>query len=1267
MPGKVLFFLCGFLAVFSLVSAPCIWLKNPTETNFNAVHNWSTANSGRATALIPDQPLPEKPFFEYRFECREPGIYRIWGRTFDPAWSSVGRWRIDDGPWREWKPGESVDREVFQNNFPLDWCLWGEAELAAGPHTIRYEATGRRPHGDYYYFVQDALLLSADPAFRPAGKFSPAETAAELLRQIEKNAALTETAAGQEQRNREAAALAQAAEHDHEALVKLQRLASTLEKAAAAATPDDGSKVLLSLRIENVRLEGTKLHFTMVTNRPFAGRMMGAFMRDEVLYAVVPFEADGAGRSSEQVLELPSGLPSGTIKFYAFPLETPFGYGTPGAFTTVAEGEVNQPMSWGLYRSRTGICHFWYVTEQNVLMWNGEPYIPFGGMINTRLSWAAKSGEPEEDGFLNGGRQMLQGRIEQLKSYGIRDVYFNGFFPHANPNVLREVVELVEREKMFYGLHLSNVPDGGDPGFLREMDRSVPLKAGTRSHKLDIVNDFLPGTRPENPAVIPLPCRVVYAVVDAAGEAREAGVAEFGADGTVKVEFKAPSREGDQLIYLPEVPISGGDPAGCLGSLDEYLRKVKMVYGSLPLGDHLRFFIDPMNNEMHARPNCTPSGGAFQARRAAFLARRYGSPAELNRICGAKDGGVPDFPTAARLIPVAGNNRSSCWIDPENGRIYRFADENNQTLRDLKEVRGEVCREVIDQVIAVLKGIADVPVLLKHNTWFSDWFVNPREKGGSDGTGMESYCYGDSLAYHNSAVVYGEAMQSRRTQWCPVTESSAAAFEGQKPYCGYLDRFQMIDDIDQLMMLGAKGFYHFGMMFDPDGGLFFTTEITRDPRQLEWLATHAKLYRDAGAKLLSYRPEYHGWYPGYLREGEAVGRTARLYDMDGNYMATSAQIRMAPDGRWILPAIVPGAPFRKLLAAEPLMTALQKEEMRSRDAERLRDKKLDGFTAHGIGVIAPEPGNPDLLQEFRRRALGYETFQTEDLNGIRLPDGRLLVWVCVERDSADVALPPGAKATNLKGESLPIENDRLLLKREPYSLSRENLPPHFPNGYFNPDNGQPETAYLTGVTMEELQKRNAPAFHRWLPAAVTPAQVRVFREAEAFRSTSFPQPSLVGYSRYSGGRAIGVNSHWGAPEGRNYEALYDFELDQPLNGARFYLRKQVSPSMELEILVDGRSVGRIAAEAPATDRLHLSPWNAGLGKDNLEVGYVTLPLEKLSAGKHTLCIRALGRSPGYRLDTKLMGGEAEKNTGVLSGELGGMRALQLDSWVIAGE
>ena len=182
--------LASLLLVFELVAATTIWQSQPSKTNFNATHNWNTASEGKAIALNPNKTLPEQPFFEYSFACPATGKYQVWGRSFDPKWSSPGRWRIDDGEWKEWKPGDRVDREVYQRNFPLDWCLWGEANLTAGTHTLRFEATGKRARGDYYYFVQDALLITDDPEYRPAGHSAPAKQDATQIAPAEQNVEL---------------------------------------------------------------------------------------------------------------------------------------------------------------------------------------------------------------------------------------------------------------------------------------------------------------------------------------------------------------------------------------------------------------------------------------------------------------------------------------------------------------------------------------------------------------------------------------------------------------------------------------------------------------------------------------------------------------------------------------------------------------------------------------------------------------------------------------------------------------------------------------------------------------------------------------------------------------------------------------------------------------------------------------------------------------------------------------------------------------------
>jgi len=106
--------------------------------------------------------------------------------------------------------------------------------------------------------------------------------------------------------------------------------------------------------------------------------------------------------------------------------------------------------------------------------------------------------------------------------------------------------------------------------------------------------------------------------------------------------------------------------------------------------------------------------------------------------------------------------------------------------------------------------------------------------------------------------------------------------------------------------------------------------------------------------------------------------------------------------------------------------------------------------------------------------------------------------------------------------------------------------------------------------------------------------------------------------------------------------------------------------MAVTVFLDGKKVAELPAEEKVSDSLHLNPWSAGLAKNNMVVGWVKADMGSVSMGTHTLTIRAEGKSPSYKIDTKLMGGDAEKNTGVV-GRGQGMRALQLDAFMITSK
>lgn len=108
--------------------------------------------------------------------------------------------------------------------------------------------------------------------------------------------------------------------------------------------------------------------------------------------------------------------------------------------------------------------------------------------------------------------------------------------------------------------------------------------------------------------------------------------------------------------------------------------------------------------------------------------------------------------------------------------------------------------------------------------------------------------------------------------------------------------------------------------------------------------------------------------------------------------------------------------------------------------------------------------------------------------------------------------------------------------------------------------------------------------------------------------------------------------------------------------------KMDTPSLFLQVLVDGRPQGESSAQQAAQNRVHLTPWNAGFSKNNLTVGWVRIELPGLSAGKHTLLLRAQGTSAQFEQDAALIGADAQQMKKDLTRE--SLRVIQLDCWMI---
>ena len=1259
-------------------AASYIWLEKPQQTNFNINVRWPILSGKHAMGLMPDQgkqPFPEAtPFVQYRFTIpRQAGPYTLWMRTFDPKGSSPARWRIDEQDWQDWQPGPPVDREVFRNNFPMSWHPIATLDLPAGEHTITLQALGNRLHGTYPYFVIDAVFLCKGD-FQPAGSLSPQQRMDQATKQLQdKLVGLSQIQATSWQQQADQL-VKQANASDLSAMSQLDELSKKLDTYLRVQAQLNADINFLHGTVNQVDFADGTLKVQTQWNRPWQGEAWIGLAHQGALYQAWVVSSQTTDRKQAWDVPVTRALPGMGMQVLVVPMTQPTSVFARGEWQvphTLPINNTDKPMSWGLFKDMTHIIHPWHVNQTGTMIWDGKPYMPIGGMMNLRSTWQTRAGDPDDAGIALIGNHLAEERFKLLKQYGLDDVFFNGSFIHANPNVMQQLINLAEKYDVNYGLHIGSTPKVTARGYHAMAQHIAEVTAGNdvelsclleKSRKLSL---DMPDTAQAIWFAIDKDNQICgQGELDMQFQAKTSKASKARDQLVGKIAFDQLPKSAAKVRFLPLIPITRDDPAGYVDHFEPYLQHLRDTYGSLTYGPHFRMWVDPLHNEMHAKPNSIPVSQTYARGFVQYLFEQYGSLEQLSKAWQGIDP-VNSWEAVGRILPLHSDGKTLWAMDYQTRKIYRFTDAGSSLLHDVKRYRGNVCRDFIAQASEALKSIADVPVVLKHNVHFSDWFVNDDLAKGPDGMGYEAYCYGDSLAYHNSLVVYAEVIQSKRTQWALVTETAPAAYDGQKPYVGYRDRLQLHEDFDQMTMYGAKGIFTFGFSFDPPSR-FQVTELIRDPRQLRWMAEYDKLYQSRAEALMAYQPEVYGWYPADLRHRQIIGQDSPRFAMDAMYLGVDSQIRMAPDGRWIVPALTADAPWKKLIVAKPLLPTVQQAQLPSgSNVVVLTDQTLDPLTAQGIGIIDPVPHNKPLV-DFRQKVLGYQTFQTDTFNGMVEGDGSLVVWLATECSTGQLVLPDSANVTRGDGQAVDITNDaqgRSVKLSEPDRPKlTDNPPAYLRYGYRYDDDGDITTLRITGIGVDALVKLNKPAWTRWLPKDMTPQQIRYLRQAETTDKTTFNQPFLLGFSDASDNMMLGINTH-DCPQVGYWFADYAFELDKPLAEATWHLRRMTRPSLDLEIFIDGNPVAKLPADSPATDEIIFSPWNAGLGVNNLKLGWQKASLGKLTAGKHVLTIRALGQGIDGQTDDQQLLGQAE----YVPFDRKGMQATQLDCWLITGE
>lgn len=635
-----------------------------------------------------------------------------------------------------------------------------------------------------------------------------------------------------------------------------------------------------------------------------------------------------AGRSAKLgpfETTLPADLPGGNYEWHAGVYQEPQ---TAQGRLTVQAADGNDErviINTGTFTDKHGVPHRWHVNEAHTLFWDGEPFIPVGGML-----------------IPDGNFDTFKSQIDLLISFGVRDVYWNvgnslqvpRTWESKNDDQIRlfqRCIDYMDEAGMRYGMQCSGLqakgnswqlmggpngditiaPDGSvkltNPGSdlwlkdgrlhtaCRHLSDAVCLISEratgkvVRHHKLEVVHDDRPG---ESDKPRPDEHRMTRVAIN-----------DLPA-GDYVVHFNLAWRHdgwNDNMFFWSE-------------ETERYYKAIRDLYSQVRMGSGFRFFVDVFWNENNFNHGLVPSAASFRTAYARYLESRYGTIAKLRKAWAVdEETVVPDFAFAAHLLPVRSvrdQRTDTDWdylVHVESGDLVRCLRSTSQHRYDLVESVGLQVRDFHNEIADVFKQLHDVPVIFKFFSGIDWWHINDAGvPSGFDGVGMESYGVGEPILTFMGIPPLSSCAQATKTMWLLVTEIGEGNHQDQA-----LERNKLFGLTSRLgtayptwvslMGGGAKGLYHYYMLASPGVDNIWSDAMVRDPRQLEWLGTLREIVEHAPG-LVDYRPTVYYRFPAIFHpnSGLTFSDPYRDYHNSDTLWFVDPPGKL-PNGAWMLP------------------------------------------------------------------------------------------------------------------------------------------------------------------------------------------------------------------------------------------------------------------------------------------------------------------------------------------------------------------------------
>lgn len=462
----------------------------------------------------------------------------------------------------------------------------------------------------------------------------------------------------------------------------------------------------------------------------------------------------------------------------------------------------------GTYIDKSGSQHAWNINDAHTLVWDGEAYIPVGGVF------VAKSLVPQAT---DADFKADCTAIDSLKANGITDLILKAPVPitSSDPAMLQKIVDYLGTYGFTYGIEIDDGPKDALQGYLISPNRyrvEGPSSVTTISCNWPNVDSAL------------------FAVVNKFDNTVKTTGGAFLKDGKLTINLPDALGSSDILIVYPHMTyktIAEGGTGDLWNGFDEYRDRLLAYFKNIKFGSGLRFFIEPFTSKMDLSGEMTgflPDSSGFRLGFEAYLTKKHTHEGAVNAAWGLNEN-LDSIETAARLIPLWGNGRGIAYAyDKASGHMYPIDVTATQTWRDIVEYRDSSVQQFMNTISDTIKSkIANVPVIFK-NTNYHRIFANPFGMGGYDGLGVEAYGTGEEPVDNVAGPAYSLAEESGKTMWFMVAATQANKEKCDQ--CSYPNENTMDTALDYFREVGCKG--------------FFVNNLKDNPTQSTWMGDFKK-------------------------------------------------------------------------------------------------------------------------------------------------------------------------------------------------------------------------------------------------------------------------------------------------------------------------------------------------------------------------------------------------------------------------------------------